>query len=180
MPIAVLSASILQLLLAGTFFLIPVVGRRHGPAAQTAAETEVARQGLPPALLARHRIDFGASRASVVIAMSIGLCLIALAWLNLSGIDTGRILSWIFQAVVFVLGCLIMPGEVFTTRFLEASARKSGDLELRGLNVKALVDAAVVAYPPWFRTVVATRLVLATLGSLAVIILLAMPSANGL
>ncbi|TMR21338.1 hypothetical protein ETD86_15680 [Nonomuraea turkmeniaca] len=178
-PIAVLSASLLQLLLAGTFFVIPVVGRRLGPAAQRAAEAEVARQGIPGAVLARHRIDFGASQASVVLAMSIGVCLVALALLNLSGSGTGRILSWIFQAVVFVLGCVIMPGEVFTTRYLQAAARKSDDPSLRGLDVEAFVEAAVKAYPSWFRGVIAARLVLATAGSLLVIGLLAMPAVSG-
>ncbi|MGR6917952.1 hypothetical protein ACU635_27235 [[Actinomadura] parvosata] len=178
MPVAVLCASILQLLLAGTFFVIPVVGRRRGPDAQRAAETEAARQGIPGAVLARHRIDFGASRASVVVAMSIGGCLVALALLNLNGSGTGRILSWIFQAVVFVLGCVIMPGEVFTTRHIKAAARKSDDPDLRGLDVEAFVEAATKAYPSWLPGVIAARFVLATAGSLLVIILLAMPAAS--
>ncbi|MEV0829915.1 hypothetical protein [Nonomuraea rubra] len=177
-PVTVLFASILQLLLAGTFFVIPVVGRRRGPAAQRAAESEVAGQGLPGAVLARHRIDFGASRASVVLAMSIGVCLAALALLNLSGSGTGRILSWIFQAVVLVLGCVIMPGEVFTTRYIKAAVRKSDDPDLRRLDVGAFVEAAVKVYPSWFRGVIAARLVLATAGSLLVIIMLAMPAAG--
>ncbi|MEU8403597.1 hypothetical protein AB0C28_51205 [Nonomuraea sp. NPDC048892] len=179
MPIAVLSAAILQLLLAGTFFVIPVVGRRLGPDAQRAAEADIARQGLPAALLARHRIDFGASRASVVLAMSIGVCLAALALLNLSGSGTGRILSWIFQAVIFVLGCVIMPGEVFTTRYIKAAFHKSDDPGLRGLDVEAFVDAAAGAYPSWFRGVIAARLVLATVGSLLVIVALALPAVSG-
>ncbi|UBU08703.1 hypothetical protein [Nonomuraea gerenzanensis] len=176
MSAAVVSASVLQLLLAATFFLIPVVGRGRGPAAQAAAGAEVARQGLAAGLLARHRIDFGASRASVVVAMSIGGCLVVLAVLNLAGSDTGRVLTWIFQGIVFVLGCVIMPGEVFTTRYLEAAARRSGDPELRALDVAALVGAAAREYPGWFRAVVAARFALATLGSLAVIALLVLPT----
>lgn len=74
-----------------------------------------------------------------------------------------------------MLGCVIMPGEVFTTRYLEAAARKSDDPELRGLDVQAVVDAAVGAFPTWFRPVITARFVLATLGSLAVVILLALP-----
>ncbi|NJP96241.1 hypothetical protein HCN51_43565 [Nonomuraea sp. FMUSA5-5] len=178
-PVVVLCASLLQLLLAGTFLVIPVIGRRRGPDAQRAAEAEVARQGIPGDVLARHRIDFGASRASVVLAMSIGVCLMALALLNLSGSGTGRLLSWIFQAIVFVLGCVIMPGEVFTTRYLKAAARKSDDPSLRGLDVGAFVDAAAKAYPSWFRGVIAARLALTTAGSLLVIGLLATPAAGG-
>ncbi|TYB57477.1 hypothetical protein FXF51_40640 [Nonomuraea sp. PA05] len=177
-PVVVLCASLLQFLLAGTFFVIPAVGRRRGPVAQRAAEDEVARQEISAAVLARHRIDFGASRASVVLAMSIGACLVVLALLDLSGSGTVRILSWMFQGVVFVLGCVIMPGEVFTTRYLKAVARKSDDPSLRSLDVEAFVDAAAKAYPSWFRGVIAARLVLATAGSLVVISLLAMPAAS--
>ncbi|WP_326626697.1 hypothetical protein OIE67_29985 [Nonomuraea fuscirosea] len=68
--------------------------------------------------------------------MSIGVCLAALALLNLSGSGTGRILSWIFQAVIFVLGCVIMPGEVFTTRYIKAAFHKSDDPSLRGWTSK--------------------------------------------
>jgi hypothetical protein len=44
--------------------------------------------------------------------------------------------------------------------------------------VKAFVDAAAGAYPAWFPYVVNARFVLTTLGSLLVISLLAVPSAN--
>jgi hypothetical protein len=44
--------------------------------------------------------------------------------------------------------------------------------------VKAFVDAATGAYPAWFPYVVTARFVLATLGSLLIINLLAVPSAN--
>ncbi|MEW9555417.1 hypothetical protein [Nonomuraea sp. NPDC050783] len=108
--------------------------------------------------------------------MSIGVCLVALAVLNPGGSGTGPILSWIFQAIVLVLGCVIMPGEVFTTRYIRAAVRKSDDPSLRGLDAGAFVDAAAKAYPSWFRGVIAARLVLATAGSLLVIGLLAMPA----
>jgi len=93
----------LQLALAATFVVIPAVGRRCGPYAQWAAESEVARQKVPAAVLAEHRINFGASRTSVVVAVSIGLCLAALASLNLAGNQGGRIVSWIFLPIVFIL-----------------------------------------------------------------------------
>jgi hypothetical protein len=49
---------------------------------------------------------------------------------------------------------------------------------LRGIDVKAFVDAARGAYPGWFGFVVAARLALATVGSLLVIVLLAVPQAS--
>jgi len=177
-PFTVLSASMLQLALAATFVVIPAVGRRCGPYAQWAAESEVARQKVPAAVLAEHRINFGASRTSVVVAVSIGLCLAALASLNLAGNQGGRIVSWIFLPIVFILGCIIMPGEVFPTWYIESAFKKTGDPVLVSLNVKAFVDAAVGVYPAWFPWVTAARLLLATLGSLLASFLLAMPSAN--
>jgi hypothetical protein len=67
---------------------------------------------------------------------------------------------------------------VFTVRFLESAFRNSGDATVAGVNVKAFVDAAADAYPAWFPYVVNARFVLTTLGSLLVISLLAVPSAN--
>jgi hypothetical protein len=168
----------LQFLLAATFMIIAATGGRYGPSAQRAAETEVTRQRFPARVLAQRRINFGASRASIIIAISIGLCLATLASLNLAGNGTGQILSWIFQSIVLILGCVIMPSEVFLVRGIESAFKKSGDPALRDINVKAFVDAAVGAFPAWYRYMIAARFVLATVGSLLVVILLAVPSAN--
>ena len=175
MPLAVLVAALLQFLLAVTFVVIPVVGARHGPAAQRAAENDVSRQGSPVTVLAERGIDFGASRGSIVAATAIAACFATLAALNLAGSDAGRILTWVLQPILFIAGVTIMPGEVFTTRYIEASFRKTG---VRDINVRAFVDAASAAYPPWLRPVIVSRFTLATLGSLLVVILLALPSAN--
>lgn len=176
-PSAVLSASALQLLLSATFLIIPATGRRRGPAAQRAAESEVAKQGFAPEMLARHRINFSASAGSVLAADAIGVALAALAVLNLTGDHSGRILSWIFQPILLLLGVVIMPGEVFTTRYIQAAFRESGDAALSGIDVAAFVDAAARAYPGWLRPVMIARLVTATAGSLLVVVLLALPSA---
>jgi hypothetical protein len=47
-PIGVTTAAVLQLLLAVTFLIMPIVVIRHGPKAQAAAEADVVRQGFPP------------------------------------------------------------------------------------------------------------------------------------
>jgi hypothetical protein len=44
--------------------------------------------------------------------------------------------------------------------------------------VRAFVDAAADAFPAWFALAVKARFVLVTLGSLLIVILLAMPSAK--
>lgn len=177
-PFVVVAASILQFALAATFVVIPVAGSLHGPRAQRAAETEVVRQGFPATLLAERGINFGTSRASVVVAVAIGLCLATLASLNLTGNGAGQLLSWIFQPIVLILGCVIMPGEVFVTRFITSAFAKSDDPTLRNLEVAPFVNAAVTSVPSWYRYVIGLRLVLATAGSLLVIILLMIPTAN--
>jgi hypothetical protein len=67
---------------------------------------------------------------------------------------------------------------VFAARFLESAFKNSGDATLAAIDVQAFVDAATGAYPAWFPYVVNARFALTTLGSLLVIILLAVPSAN--
>lgn len=172
-PFVVIAASILQFVLAATFVVIPVVGALYGSGAQLAAETEVVRQGFPGALLAERGINFGTGRASFVVAVAIGLCLATLASLNLAGNGAGQLLSWIFQPIVFILGCVIMPGEVFVARFIKSAFAKFDDPALRNLEVTAFVDAALTAVPAWYRYVIALRFALATAGSVLVIILLA-------
>jgi hypothetical protein len=71
-----------------------------------------------------------------------------------------------------------MSRQVFTARFLASAFKNSGDAALAGLNAQAFVDAATGAYPAWFPYVVIARFVLATLGSLLITILLAVPSAT--
>jgi hypothetical protein len=110
-----------------------------------------------------------------VAALAIAVCFAALATLNLAGNDIGRILTWILQPLLFVAGLVIMPGEVFTARYLDAAFRKAG---VHDLDVHAFVNAASAAYPAWTRPVIITRFALATLGSVLAVILLALPSAN--
>lgn len=175
MPFAVLVVALLQVLLAATFVVLPIVGVRYGPAAQEAAEADVARQGFAVGVLAERGVNFGASRGSVVVAVAIGACLAALAVLNLAGSDLGRLLTWILQPILFVAGVFIMPGEVFTARYVGAAFRKAG---VRDLDVAAFVDAAGSAYPSWTRPVIITRLVLTTVGSIVVVVLLALPGSR--
>ncbi|MFK0244642.1 hypothetical protein ACIQUM_08085 [Amycolatopsis azurea] len=171
-----LALALPQFLLAATFFVIPVVGVRRGAAAQREAESELARQGAPVTVLARYGINFGATRGSVVLAMSIGVLFAALAMLTLSGNAMAETLTWILQPIVLVLGCLIMPGEVFVVRSIESTFRKSGDAVTRSIDVEALVATVRRRFPGWFRHVILARFVLATLGSALVLVLLAISS----
>ncbi|HET6747929.1 MAG TPA: hypothetical protein VFL71_01595 [Actinomycetes bacterium] len=170
--------AVLQLLLATTFLIMPTLAYLYGARAQAAAEAEVVRQGYPADVLARNNVNFGEGAVGLVLAVAIAVALVALAVLNLAGNPAGRIGSWIFQPLLLIAGALIMSRQVFTARFLASAFKNSGDATLAGINVKAFVDAATGAYPAWFPYVVNTRFVLATLGSLLIIILLAVPSAS--
>jgi len=177
-PGSVTLAAVLQLLLAATFLIMPTVAYLYGARAQAAAEAEVVRQGFPAEILARNHVNFGEGAAGLVLAVAIALALVALAGLNLAGNAAGRIGSWILQPLLLVAGGLVESRQVFAARFLASAFKSSGDATLAGINVKAFVAAATDAYPAWFPYVVNARFVLTTLGSLLIIILLAVPSAN--
>jgi hypothetical protein len=157
---------------------MPTLAYLYGARAQAAAEAEVVRQGFPADVLARNKVNFGEGAVGLLLAVAIALGLVVLAVLNLAGNPAGRIGSWILQPLLLIAGVLILSRQVFTVRFLASAFKGSSDPTLAGINVKAFVDAATGAYPAWFPYVVTARFVLATLGSLLVIILLAVPSAN--
>jgi hypothetical protein len=177
-PGSVTFAAVLQLLLAATFLIMPTLAYLYGTRAQAAAEADVARQGFPADVLARNHINFGEGAVGLVVAVAIAVALVALASLNLAGNPAGRIGSWILQPLLFIAGVLILSRQVFTARFLASAFKRSGDATLAGIDVQAFVDAATGAYPAWFPYVVSARFGLATLGSLLIIVLLAVPSAS--
>jgi hypothetical protein len=174
----VFAAATLQFLLAAAFVLMPIAGHRYGQAAQCAAEEDVARQGFSPTLLAQNRVSFTAEAAGSAISVGIALCMAALGVLNLAGNETGRLLTWILQPILFVAGGLTTAGQVFTVAYVRSAFRKSADATLQRIDVKSFAGAAVRAFPGWFRPLVAARFALATLGSAAIVVLLALPSAN--
>lgn len=177
-PRSVVLAATLQLLAVVPFLIGSTVVLVYGADAQVAAEREVARQGLPAAILANHGVSFGSNTAEIPFPIAIALILTTLALLNMAGKRAGRILSWIFHPILFVAGCIIIPGQVFTAGFMESSFKNSGDPMLARIDVPALVDAARHVLPGWLLYVDVGKLVLTTLGSLLVIILLAVPSAR--
>jgi hypothetical protein len=177
-PVAVTLAAILQILLAATFLIMPLLVLRHGSHAQAAAEAEVARQGFPAEVLAKNGVHFDEGTAGLVLPVAIALGLGALAALNVVGNEIGRILTWILQPMLLVGGGLIIFRQVAAARFVESSFERSGDPILAAIDVRAFVDAATEAFPRWFVFVVRARFVLVTLGSALVIVLLALPSAG--
>jgi hypothetical protein len=178
LPGSVVGAAALQLLTVVPFALGSLVVLVDGAAAQQAAEAEVVRQGLPASILARHGISFGSNTSELPIPIAIGIILVVLALLNLAGFRAGRLLSWVFHPILFVAGCLIVPGQIFTAQFLQAQFKASGDPMLERLDVQAVVGAGAHAMPVWLPEVDVAKLLLTTLGSLLVIVLLLTRSAR--
>lgn len=174
-PGGVVCAATLQLLTAIPFVLGISTVLLFGADAQAAAEAEIVRQGLPAATLAQNGISF---RGDEKLAILIVAILVILAWLNLAGRRIGRILSLIFQPILFVLGVVIIPGQLFTAQLLESIFKSSGDAALARIDVPALVEAAMSVMPGWLIPADVTKLVLTTVGSVVVVILLLVPSAR--
>jgi hypothetical protein len=177
-PGSVMLAAALQVLLAATFLIMPYLVHRYGAKAQAAAEAEVVKQGSPADVLTRNNVHFDEGVVGLVLPIAIALSLGAHAALNLAGNEVGRILSWILHPILLVGGGLITFRQAFAARFLESAFESSGDSTLARIDVKAFVDAATDVFPGWFVSAVRARFVLVTVGSLLVVILLAMPSAN--
>jgi hypothetical protein len=174
-PRSVIVAATLQLLTVIPFLLGTFVVLRYGADAQAAAKAQMVRQGLPAGLLDEQGINFGGSETLAIVLV---LILAALALLNLAGKRGGQILSWIFQPILLAMGVIIIPAQLFTARFLESSFTNSGDPVLARIDVHALTDAAAHVMPSWLPYVNIAKLVLTTLGSLLVIIMLAVPAAR--
>jgi hypothetical protein len=165
-------AATLQFLLATTFLVVSVVAYRDGANAQRAAEAEVVKQGFPASILAQHSVTFEESGTELLLPLAIALILAALAALNLSGSEVGRVMSLILQPILLVGGGIVTARQVFAVSYLQSAFKKSIDTRIRDVNAKALVGAAMAAFPNWLGYLIATRFVLATAGSLLVIVLL--------
>lgn len=177
-PIAVIIAAILQYLLAASFVAVPIYAYRYGTQAQRAAEADVTRQGYPASLLAKHKIKMTERAVDTLFPFAIALVFAVMASLNLAGDDIGRLMSWILQPVALVAIGLVCAAQVFTVPFIESAFRRSGDPELKGIDVKAFIGAARKAFPAGARAIIIARFVVATAGSALVIVLLSLPQAD--
>jgi hypothetical protein len=177
-PSSVTLAAALQLLIAVAFLSIPLIGAVYGADVQAAAEAAIIRQGLPATVLADNGVRLDEGGAAIVLPVAIALCVAALAVLNLAGKRVGRILTWIVQPLVLLGNLAIMASQQSAVRVVESVFASSGDAELQRIDVQALFDAAFAAYPSWLPPLVNVRNVVVILGSVLVIVLLALPSAR--
>ncbi|MEU6249038.1 hypothetical protein [Glycomyces sp. NPDC047010] len=174
-PGSVTFAVWLQILLALLLVVQAVAGLLYGADAQSAAEAELAAQGYAVSDLPEGTTFEGGGLNAIGPFVFAALILV-LAFLNGAGNRVGRILTWIVQPLVLICGGFLAATQFFAVSFMEAGLEATGDAE--GLDVQALFDAVTGAYPAWTTWVGYATFALAILGSLLVIILLAVPSAN--
>ncbi|MEV6341629.1 hypothetical protein AB0M12_43795 [Nocardia vinacea] len=142
-------AAVAQLLIALAFVSIPLVRHRYGAAAQTAADAELARQGVRPGVLAENGMRFDAGGHETWAPVGIALVMTAMAVLNLAGNDWGRTLSWVFQVLVLLGNVAILYSNLTAVKSVEAAFARKGDPELARIDVRNLLDVAGAAFPRW-------------------------------
>ncbi|WP_067542978.1 hypothetical protein [Nocardia crassostreae] len=176
MPATLVLAAILQGLLATLMFVIPITVWFTGAKAQLAAESEVIRQGHTPDVLARHGIRFKEEPWEFAFAIAVGSTLIALVALNLTG--TARLISLIGTALILLVVGFITTSQVFAVQYTRAAFARSSDPAARTIDVPPVLAAAKQGFPSWLRLLIPARFLLATLGSLTVLIVLLTPAAT--
>ncbi|MBL1075596.1 hypothetical protein JK358_14445 [Nocardia sp. 2] len=176
MPTVVTLAVLLQALLAAAMFVISTTVWFTGRRAQQSADAEVARQGFAPEVLTRHGIRFKEEPWEFALALTIGAILTTLAVLNVTG--TARPASWIVEPLILVVVGFITLSQVLAVRYTEAVLRRSPDPQARDINARKVIEAARRGFPSVLRILVPVRFVLATAGSIAVLILLSVPAAT--
>jgi hypothetical protein len=177
-PGGVTFAAVLQLLIALAFLSIPFIGFVHGADIQAAAEAEMVRQGFSASVLAEHGLAFDESGFATLMPVAVAVIMAGLALLNLTGRRIGRTLSWVFQPLVLLGNVAIVLSNMSAVQAVESLFQSSGDASLRNIDVQALLDAANSAYPGWVTSLVDARSIVVTLGSVLVMVLLALPSAR--
>ncbi|MFI7709040.1 hypothetical protein [Nonomuraea sp. NPDC049480] len=170
-PRTVTFAGILQLLFALSFLIVPVIGLIYGADVQAAAEAELVRQGLTPAILAQNNLHFDEGGYALVIPVSTAVIAVILAWLNLAGRRVGRILTLIIQPLFLALDVFILTSQATQVQFLQSVLGP-------GANAQAVIEAAYGVYPGWLLTVTDGRLFVTIAASVAIIVLLILPSAR--
>jgi len=164
----------IQVVIALAFVSIPVIRARWGAAAQSAAEAELTRQGVPTTVLAENKLRFDAGGHETAAPASIAAVLVALAALNLFGSPLGETLTWIVQPLIILINGAILYSQLTAVRAVESAFAKKGDPMLLRIDVPAFLTAAEKAFPSWvFPSAQNVRHVIAFAGSAAVLVLLA-------
>lgn len=171
--VARLARPVLQVI-ALAFVSIPVIRARWGAAAQSAAEAELTRQGVPATVLAENKLRFDAGGHETAAPVSIAAVLIGLAALNLFGSPLGETLTWFLQPLIILINGAILYSQLTAARAVEGAFAKKGDPVLRRIDVPAFLTAAEKAFPSWvFPAAQNVRHTITFAGSAAILVLLA-------
>ncbi|WP_112133384.1 hypothetical protein [Glycomyces dulcitolivorans] len=176
-PGSVTFAVWLQILLALFLLAGTAVSFLYGPDAADAADAALEAQGYAVTDLPEGT-SFETGTGSLAFNVVIALGLIVLALLNGAGKRPARVITWIVQPIILVCTLAGLAFTLFLSQTLTYLFESSGDETLEDLDIEAVVQATVDAYPAWTDIVSYGSLALGLLGSLLVIILLAVPSAN--
>lgn len=176
-PGTVTFAVAVQWLLVLALLATTVVSYMYGADAQEAFEAEVRAQGIAPEDLPEGYGNFDSS-LNLVFTLVAAVVVALLALLNARGNRPARIVTWIVQPLVLVCGGFVFVGQLFMAQSFQMTLDNSGDAQLEGLDADPMVEAALGAFPAWTAAIDWSVLTLATLGSVLVIILLAVPSSN--
>ncbi|MET9963855.1 hypothetical protein ABZ128_33085 [Streptomyces sp. NPDC006326] len=144
-------AAVCQLLVALAFLSIPLVRHRFGPAAKAAADAELTRQGVRPAVLEENGLRFDAGGHETWAPVAVATVMTALAALNLARHSWDSALTWTFQSAVILMNVLIVHSNLTAVKSVEAAFRRKGDPELTRVDVAAFLKAAEDAFPSWVR-----------------------------
>jgi hypothetical protein len=174
-PGSVTFAVWLQIILVVLLAVQAVAGLLYGADAQAAAEAELEAQGYSISDLPEGT-TFEGGGVNAIGPFAFAALILVLALLNGAGNRVGRILTWIVQPLVLICGGFLAATQFFAVSFMEAGIESTNGPE--DLDVQALFDAVTGAYPAWTTYVGYATFAFAILGSLLVIILLAVPSAN--
>jgi hypothetical protein len=177
-PVCVVLAGALQLLLAAMFVAMLLAYRTAGPRAQRAVDAAAARQGVAPEVLAEHGIRLAEGRSAFFAGYAIAAVLAVLGVLTLSGSEVGRLLSWVAEPPVLLGVGYVTTMQVFAMPMTVSAFAKLDDPRVQGLDIRVVLQAAVEALPSWYRPATVLRWLLATGGSVAVIVLLALPASG--
>ena len=89
--------------------------------------------------------------------------------LNLGGEAAGRVITWIFQPLLLIIGGLVTFGQLIADRVIVKALVSEG---VTHANAAAVALAARREFPGWLRPLILIRFLLTTLGSIAIIVLL--------
>ncbi|MFI7276141.1 hypothetical protein [Streptomyces sp. NPDC049879] len=160
-----LLAAAAQLLVAAAFVSIPLVRHRFGPAAKAAAEAELRRQDVRPAVLAENGLRFDAGGHETAAPVAVAAVMTAVAALHLAAVGLATPLTWVFSSLVILMNVAIVHSNRTAVASVEKAFRRKGDPELARVEVAPFLRAAEDAFPGWVRLQTHVRHTLVFLGS---------------